>query len=124
MISSMYASTPMAKHPDSDGMTLPKGKRCTNEESFCGSPDPHDKFCRTCGKELEEFVEDLYITISTQYPQTPVPSGFLYMDNANKPEPDPDAPVVDSSPYERTITLKNLVRLIRECEKEMFIEEI
>ena len=90
---------------------------------------PSDKFCSHCGTELETQIADVYLTVSRSYYS---PEQFDYHpEEAGEPERtdhDDSKPVRPGVKRQRddrnVISLKQLIVLIREYEKEMVLEGI
>ena len=117
-----YAEKSLPSVGDRAREYIPKGKvcpKCTNAGYLMPRKlDRYDKFCPNCGSELDEEVKDLYITIDSEYIDD-------YNYTSESPIPQIIAPKIDY-PNKRitksTISLRQLVILLKEYEKEMVID--
>ncbi len=98
------------------GVWIPKERYCNNKK--CGEYDlprnPNINFCPTCGEENGTRNADIYLSVSSEkFPNR----------NREKDEPGnyPEAPYEEK---ESRISIKQLVRLLKEYENDVFLDDI
>jgi RNA polymerase subunit RPABC4/transcription elongation factor Spt4 len=111
---------------------MPKRKccpKCTKENNFLvKTPDIDDNFCPTCGTELEEFVADMYVTIDREQ-NDPGYYENIKLKEKKTEQPElvnkyPEPPRKERPDTRIQISLRDLVALLKEYEKEMVVENI
>jgi len=107
---------------------IPKETRCPNENCprHYDTRKPIDtKFCDACGNEMQTVNAELYVVLST----TPNiicndEDGSAYPQTGKTAKFDCDKTTDSRVHYVNTVSVKQLIHIIKEYEKEMFIEGI
>ena len=99
---------------------IPREKYCPNcvNSIITRTPNLNDNFCPNCGKELEERIGEVYITIDYKPPEEyDFPTQLKTSEEIKNPEPPKKSTA-------RTITLRELVVILKQYEKEVVLENL
>ena len=106
---------------------LPKEKFCPNVEKCFSGGNPKSSlkmYCEECGTKLEERIADMYVDLCyDSRSHTTAPYKEYELD-----DPQPDVKSLDEPirPDEKRmrVGIKDLVRILKVYEKEVFVEDI